>query len=56
MDKQATMSHWTDELMEVRTNKKEFLTQMNLLAPWGEWVKKIQPHYYKEERGNKPCC
>ena len=54
MDKQLTMSFWTDELAEVRTNKKEFLEQMNQLVPWGEWVKKIQPHYYKGERGNKP--
>ena len=49
-----TMSFLTDELAEVRTNKKEFLEQMDRLVPWGEWVKKIQPHYYKGERGNKP--
>ena len=54
MDKQMTMSFWTDELAEVRTNKKEFLEQMDRLVPWGEWVKKILPHYYKGERGNKP--
>ena len=28
---------------------------MDRLAPWGEWVKKIQPRYYKGERGNKSC-
>ena len=49
-----TMSFWTDELAEVRTRKKEFLMQMDRLVPWGEWVKKIQPHYYKGESGNKP--
>ena len=54
MDKQLTMSFLTDELAEVRTHKKEFLEQMDRLVPWGEWVKKIQPHYYKGERGNKP--
>ena len=54
MVKQMTMSFWTDELAEVRTHKKEFLEQMDRLVPWGEWVKKIQPHYYKGERGNKP--
>ena len=48
------MSFWTDELAEVRTHKKEFLEQMDRLVPWGEWVKKVQPHYYKGERGNKP--
>ena len=54
MNKQITMSFWTDELAEVRTNKKEFLEQMDRLVPWGEWEKKIQPYYYKGERGNKP--
>ena len=48
-----TMSFWTDELAEVRTHKKEFLEQMDRLVPWGEWVKKIEPYYYKGERGNK---
>ena len=48
-----TMSFWTDELAEVRTHKKEFLEQMDRLVPWGEWVKKIQPHYYKGERGEQ---
>ena len=54
MNKQMTMSFWTDELAEVRTNKKEFLEQMDRLVPWGEWENKIQPYYYKGERGNKP--
>ena len=27
---------------------------MNRLVPWGEWVRKIEPYYYKGERGNKP--
>ena len=49
-----SLSFWTDELAEVRTNKKEFLEQMDRLVPWGAWVKMIQPHYYKGERGNKP--
>ena len=49
-----TMSFWQDELSEVKTHKKEFLEQIDRLVPWGEWVKKIQPHYYKGERGNKP--
>ena len=49
-----TMSFWQDELSEVKTHKKEFLEQIDQLVPWGEWVKKIQPHYFKGERGNKP--
>ena len=49
-----SMSFVQDELAEVRTNKKAFLEQMDRLIPWGEWVKKIEPYYYKGERGNKP--
>ncbi len=49
-----TMSFFTDELAEAKTNKKEFLKVMDQLIPWREWVEKIKPHYYKGERGNKP--
>lgn len=54
MDKQMSMSLFTDELAEVKTHKKEFLGQMNQLIPWSEWVAMIKPCYYKGERGNKP--
>ena len=47
MNKQMSMSFVQDELAEVRTNKKAFLEQMDRLIPWGEWVKKIEPYYYK---------
>lgn len=49
-----SMSFFTDELAEVKTHKKEFLGKMDQLIPWGEWVAKIKPCYYKGERGNKP--
>jgi hypothetical protein len=51
MDKQMTMSFWTDELAEVRTNKKEFLEQMDQLVPWGEWMKKYSRTTTKESAG-----
>ena len=54
MDKQMSMSFFTDELAEVKTHKKDFLGQMNQLIPWSEWVAMIRPCYYKGERGNKP--
>ena len=54
MDKQMSLSAFSDELSQVRTKKKEFLTQIERLIPWGEWVALIQPCYYKGERGNKP--
>lgn len=49
-----SLSAFSDELSQVRTKKKEFLTQIERLIPWGEWVALIQPCYYKGERGNKP--
>ena len=54
MDKQITMSAYSDELAKVRTHKKEFLLQIERIVPWGEWITLIKPHYYKGERGNKP--
>ncbi len=54
MNKQMTLSAFTDELAQVRTKKKEFLEQINRIIPWGEWITLIQPCYYKGERGNKP--
>ena len=54
MNKQMSLSGLSDELSQVRTKKKEFLTQMDRIIPWDEWVKIVQPCYYKGERGNKP--
>lgn len=54
MDKQVTISVFSDELAQVRTKKKEFLAQIERIVPWKEWLKLIQPCYYKGERGNKP--
>ena len=49
-----TISAFSDELAQVRTKKKEFLSQIERIVPWGEWLALIQPCYYKGERGNKP--
>jgi IS5 family transposase len=54
MNKQITLSALSDELAQVKTKKKEFLTQIERIVPWGEWVAIIQPCYFKGERGNKP--
>ena len=54
MGKQMTLSAFSDELAQVRTKKKEFLTQIERIVPWKEWLCLIQPSYYKGERGNKP--
>ena len=54
MNKQISLSYLNDELSQVRTKKKEFLSQIERIIPWGEWLAMIQPCYYKGERGNKP--
>ena len=54
MDKQMSLSAFSDELSQVRTRKKEFLAQIERLVPWSEWLALIQPCYYKGELGNKP--
>jgi IS5 family transposase len=54
MDKQMSLSALSDELAQVRTRKKEFLSQIERIVPWGEWIALIRPYYYKGERGNKP--
>ena len=54
MNKQISLSALNDELAQVRTHKKEFLSRMNRIIPWEEWMALIQPCYYKGERGNKP--
>jgi len=54
MNKQISLSALSDELAQVRTKKKEFLTQIERIIPWTEWLALIQPCYYKGERWNKP--
>ena len=63
MNKQMTMSAFSDELANVRTHKKEFLAQIERIVPWGEWIALIKPHYYniKESAATSPmnwngCC
>ena len=54
MIKQITLSELSDNLAETKTKKKEFLNRIDRIVPWDEWLKIIEPHYYKGERGNKP--
>ena len=49
MDKQMTMSAFSDELANVRTHKKEFLAQIERIVPWGEWIALIKPYCYNGE-------
>ena len=54
MIKQITLSELSDDLAETKTKKKELLNRIDRIVPWDEWLKIIEPHYYKGERGNKP--
>jgi hypothetical protein len=54
MNKQITLSAFSDELANVRAKKKEFLAQIDHIVPWGEWAVEIKSCYYKGERRNKP--
>ena len=46
MDKQMTISAFSDELAQVRTKKKEFLDQIERIVTWKEWLAMIQLCYY----------
>ena len=48
------LAEMEDELSAARTNKREFLKRLEGIIPWEEFIKIIQPSYYKGEVGNKP--
>jgi len=54
MIKQITVSTITDELAQIRTRKKEFLSTIDRIVPWPEWYNIVLPYYYKGNYGNKP--
>lgn len=54
MNKQIKFPELTDELLQARTSKKEFLEKIERIIPWKNWIEIIRPCYYKGERGNKP--
>jgi IS5 family transposase len=34
--------------------REEFLTMMDQVIPWTEWVELVRPHYYNKARGRRP--
>ena len=36
------------------TKRQEFLTRMDQVIPWDEWVVLVEPHYFNSKRGRKP--
>ena len=49
MIKQITLSELSDELAQRKT-KKELLNRIDRIVPWGEWLKIIESHYYRQYR------
>lgn len=54
MERQMRLAEINDEFGEARTNKREFLNKLEAIIPWEEFIKIIEPSYYKGEVGNKP--
>ena len=54
MDKQMSLSAFNDELGQVRTRKKEFLSQIERLIPWSEWAHSFSRAIIKESSGTSP--
>lgn len=54
MDKQMSLSAFSDELSQVRTKKKEFLTQIERLIPWGSGQHSSNRAIIKESAGTSP--
>ena len=44
MNKQIILPMLNDELLQVRTKKKEFLEQIERIVPWDEWKELIKPY------------
>jgi len=36
------------------TKRQEFLTRMDQVIPWDEWVALVEPYYFNSKRGRKP--
>lgn len=55
MNKQQNLSFLHDELIEMKTHKREFLEKMDAIMPWEHLYELVQPCYYEGAHGNKPC-
>ena len=52
--KQKSFASTGFELVTKRTRKREFLDEMNLVVPWSELVKLIEPHTPQAKTGRPP--
>lgn len=54
MEKQTSFSEWEYNGKKRQTRRDVFLSKMEALVPWQEWVTLIEPHYPQGERGRPP--
>jgi IS5 family transposase len=51
MNRQKTFTDFEYENRKRKTKREEFLTMMDGIIPWGEWVSLIEPFYPSGKRG-----
>ena len=51
MSRQKTFTDFEYESRQRKTKREEFLTMMDKIIPWSEWVALISPHYPSGKRG-----
>ena len=59
--KQQTFSDIEYSHRKKKTKREEFLTAMDQIIPWQQWIDLIKTHYPSGKRdvrqeGLKPCC
>ncbi len=52
--KQRTFSDLEYSNRRGKTRREKFLSAMDEMIPWEEWVDLIRPYYYRGRRGRKP--
>ena len=51
-----SLSGLSDELSQVRTKKKEFLSQIERIVPWGEWIKPVSYTHLDVDKRQSLIC
>ena len=54
MNQQTSFTDYEYDNRSRRTRREQFLTSMDEMIPWQDWVGMIEPYYPKGTRGRKP--
>ena len=54
MNQQTSFTDYEYNNRSRRTRREQFLTSMDEMIPWQDWVGMIEPYYPKGTRGRKP--